>query len=96
MFGRIDPKDEVIEALRNERDYLRVKIAELEKHLLALTSTHAFRLLHPEEAAANPPKPAPPDPYTLRDTEHTPERSLEAISQDFVGYSQPSRPSEES
>lgn len=81
IFGP-DPKDEVIKILTDERDYLRAKMAELEKQLLALTSTHAFRLVHgPEEAP--PAKPVPPDPYTLRSIRHLPDFKLSEVEASF-------------
>lgn len=81
IFGP-DPKDEVIQLLKDERDHLRARIAELEKQFLALTSTHAFRLVHGQEDEL-PAKPIPPDPYTLRSVDHVPEFNLAAVEASF-------------
>ena len=81
LFGR-DPKDDVIDTLRDERDYLRGKVAELEKQLLALTSTHAYRLVH-GEGDLPPARPGEPDPFTLKATVYEPEKTLAAIEAQF-------------
>ncbi len=88
IFGRDarDPKDEVIAALTNERDYLREKVTELEKQLLALISTHAYRLVHgdPSEAqAAQPDKGKVADPISLRSVEYRPAISAADVESKF-------------
>jgi len=77
LFGP-DPKDTIIEALQNERDYLRARVAELEKQLLAIHSTHAYRLVHGDNDLP-PVKPGRPDPYSLKATDYEPEFSLAKV-----------------
>jgi hypothetical protein len=81
LFGP-DPKDAVIEVLTNERDYLRAKVEELEKQLLALTSTHAYRLVHGEDVGP-PARPPTPDVYTLKATDAKPDFTLAQVEAHF-------------
>ena len=75
IFGP-DPKDEIISVLREERDYLRRKLEEMEKQFLALTSTHAFRLVHPEEKGNEVPAPPPDDAFLKKTSDHRPSFTL--------------------
>lgn len=84
LFGP-DPKDALIESLQNERDYLRAKVDELEKQLLALHSTHAYRLVHGDDAGVIPVKAGQPDPYTLKATSFEPDFSLAKVEAQFKG-----------
>ena len=46
---RPDPKDETIRILEEEVRHLREVNAELQKQVFALTSSSAYRLVHPTE-----------------------------------------------
>lgn len=83
LFGR-DPKDALVESLQNERDYLRSKVDELEKQLLAIHSTHAYRLVHGEDNVP-PVIPGKPDPYTLKATDYEPDFNLAKVEAQFKG-----------
>jgi hypothetical protein len=67
LFGE-DPKDLVIQELRSERDYLRAKVDELQRELLAMTSSSAYRLVHKDAPEPPPFSPQPPSPIQLRNT----------------------------
>jgi hypothetical protein len=60
LFGE-DPKDLLIQSQKEEIQYLRAKVDELQRELLAMTSTSAYRLVHKsgEEPPAPPPTPTP-------------------------------------
>jgi hypothetical protein len=80
LFGGPDPKDEIIAVLRDERDYLRRKVEEMEKQFLAMTSTHAFRLVHPEERGNETPAiPPVEDAFTKKTSDHRPTFSLKDV-----------------
>lgn len=82
LFGP-DPKDELIELLKDERNYLRAKVADLEKQLLALHSGHAFRMVHGEEPPPRPTAPGSPDAYTLKTTTYEPGFSKTQVEASF-------------
>jgi hypothetical protein len=54
-----DPKDALIQSQREEIAYLRTKVDELQKELLAMTSASAYRLVHraQEDLPGEPPSP---------------------------------------
>lgn len=67
LFGD-DPKDLLITSQRDEIAYLRAKVDELQKELLAMTSTSAYRLVH--NAGPEPEGPPPAlTPMQMRDGE---------------------------
>ena len=80
-----DPKDDLIAELRSERDYLRAKVEQLEKQLLALHDAHAYRLLHPADAPRPPARPSEPTPYEKRGQVHEPKESLAVLQQKADG-----------
>lgn len=63
-------RDEQIESLKQEILYLRQKLDERDKQILALTDATAFRLMHPHTAseAAGEPRPS------VLETRHEPYR----------------------
>lgn len=69
IFGD-DPKDQTIALQHEEIRYLRAKVDELQKELLAMTSASAYRLVH-SEPDAPPEHIGPPalSPAQLRDAE---------------------------
>lgn len=54
-----DHRDDVIELLTNERDYLRAQLEQKDKEVLALTNVHAFRVVHREVEDLPPQVPVP-------------------------------------
>lgn len=85
LFGD-DPKDMVIEELRSERDYLRAKVDELQKELLAMTSTSAYRLVHQPEV--DPPgAPLGEDLFSKRSEPYKPRLSQAQVKANFGGES---------
>lgn len=85
LFGKSpDPKDEIIALLTNERDYLRVKIGELEAQLLALHNASAYRLLHRGNVPEPPSRPLPLTPFAQRDTVFEPDITLGQIEARFT------------
>jgi len=62
MFERKpDLKDELIGILRQDKERLELRVAELTKQILVLSDKSAFRALYPREPLATGEKPA--DPY---------------------------------
>lgn len=79
LFGE-DPKDVAIKLLTEERDHLRVRVADLEKQLMAVTNPGAYRLIHREPSPAErPAAPAKVDPYTARASVYVPDKTLAEI-----------------
>ena len=68
LFGE-DPKDMLIATLANERDYLRAKVDELQKELLAMTNTSAYRLVHRDPLEPEAEGPLALSPVQLRSAE---------------------------
>lgn len=84
LFGP-DPKDEMIALLLNERDYLRVKVGELESQLLAINNAHAFRLMNRRESdpPLNPILPSDSSPFDQKAQVFTPKQTLSDIEHTF-------------
>ncbi len=84
MFGP-DPKDEVIQYLREEVAYLRLKLDEQEKANLALMSAHTYRMRYgtaePQAPPIDPEKIA--DVTVLRGVPLKPEFTLEDVKKQF-------------
>lgn len=78
-----DHRDDLIEELRSERDDLRERLSTAHSHILALSSTHAHRMVYkPREE----PMPAPPpglDLNKVRSQVHKPEFSLSDVRKKF-------------
>lgn len=79
LFDRTDPKDALIETLREERDHLRERVRELEKQLLAVAQPGAYRLVHREVSPNAPPAKPPFDPYVARGQVYKPETTLAGL-----------------
>ncbi len=74
-----DPRDTLISTLLSERDYLRAKVDELQKELLAMTSSSAYRLVHRDQAEPEPVEPVL-SPMQLRDADPVkPEQTADEI-----------------
>ena len=50
--GKPDPRDVLIQSLRDEVAYLRQKLDERDKQVLAMTDAQAYRMMHPYEQTA--------------------------------------------
>lgn len=79
---RVDPRDTLIEHLKEEVLYLRAKLGERDQSILALTNAQAFRLMNPYESsdAAGPEKPTLEQ---LRSEPYKPDFTLEQLKQRF-------------
>lgn len=83
IFGD-DPKDQTIAMQHEEILYLRHKVDELQKELLAMTSTSAYRLVHREAEEPSVPGPPPLTPAELRHAEPIkPQKSLGEMKQAY-------------
>ena len=64
IFGE-DPRDLFIASQKEEIQYLRGKVDELQRELLAMTSTSAYRLVH-KDAVEPEGAPVPLNPMQMR------------------------------
>lgn len=55
-----DLKDEIIALLRQDKERLELRVAELTKQLMALADKSAYRTLYPREPLSTGEKPAEP------------------------------------
>lgn len=80
-----DPKDAIIDLLKDERAYLRAKVTDLEAQLLAIHNAHAYRLLY--RPPANDPLPGSGEStvYEQRGTVFDPNFSLLKLEQRMKG-----------
>lgn len=89
LFGRDphapDPKDEMISLLKDERDYLRAKVKELEQQLLAINNVHAYRLLHQGEIPEPESHPLPPTAFEQKSVVYTPDWTLSKLERAAKG-----------
>ena len=84
LFGKSpDPKDEIISLLTNERDYLRLKVTELEGQLLAINNAHAYRILHRGDNPEPPSLPLTATPFAQRLTVFEPDFTLGQVEDRF-------------
>ena len=85
LFGE-DPKDLLIASQKEEIQYLRVKVDDLTKELLALTSSSAYRLVHQEQEPEGEGVPLPPTPAQRRHGEPVkPNHTLAEIRSQWPG-----------
>ena len=81
MFG--DDRAQLIQQLTNERDYLRQKVSDLEKQLLAMTNASAYRLLHIEPGGDGSPGESTQSILETRNQPYRPELTLDEVKQNF-------------
>lgn len=82
-FGRPDPKDAIIESLRNEIAYLRHKLDTRDQEYLALVDRSAFRAVHQPVVQDGPATPVRPDAIAQRDQVFRPRFTLDEIKAQF-------------
>jgi hypothetical protein len=83
MFGtKRDPRDEIIALLREDKERLELRVAELTKQVIALASRAAYRELHPRPPAAS--EEAVPAVLDPRKATYTPPTPFKAIEEAFA------------
>lgn len=87
MFGgdRPDPRDVLLKGLQDEIAWLRQRLEERDKQILALTDAAAFRMLHPHDE----PPPAQPLRTAVeeRNVPYKPQLTLGQVKEQFGGES---------
>lgn len=79
MFNRKDPRDEIIEILRKDKERLELRVAELTNKLVALVDARANRALNPLREDREPVG-LPPRPVDPRTEIYHPKQSFEDIA----------------
>lgn len=84
LFGQ-DPRDQHIEALKEEIQYLRQKLDERDQQILALSNAAAYRMLHPykDDVGAVRPDEAEKTLLDLRNEPFKPAYSLDDIKREM-------------